>query len=195
MNEQSNFWAGPFGDAYTNRNQVPLDVRRPFWRDMMHRMQPDTVLEIGCNRGHNLKLISEFRPYAHLYGVDVNTSALDEAAELGVADDLRCLSAQDIGMLFEENSIDLVFSAGVLIHIPPADIKSVIRAMADASGQYVLAIEYEDVEEAEVNYRGHANKLWRRPYGDLMHAEGISIIDSGPAIGFDQCTYWLGEKR
>jgi pseudaminic acid biosynthesis-associated methylase len=189
------FWRGEFGDAYVDRNQVRVEDRLPFWRSICHRVQPDSVLEVGCNRGHNLAAIGELRPYAWLTGVDVNAKALEEAAETGMIDDVRELPADRLRDVYESDTIDLVFTAGVLIHIPPEDLARVVSAMVDVSGQYVLAIEYEDIEEVEVNYRGHAERLWRRPYGDVLHAHGVSIIETGPAIGFDQCTYWLGEKR
>ena len=95
-------------------------------------------------------------------------------------------------------NFDLVFTAGLLIHVSPDALKSVMGNIVDASRQYVLAVEYADDTEVEVPYRSHSEKLWRRPYGKLYEDMGLSIVDTGLLTkdqGFDSCTYWLLAKE
>ena len=40
MNEQIKFWEGSFGDSYTERNQVSVEERLPFWRDIIEQTKP-----------------------------------------------------------------------------------------------------------------------------------------------------------
>lgn len=89
---------------------------------------------------------------------------------------------------------DLVFTCGVLIHIPPDDLKQVMQGLIDSSVGYVLAIEYEAKEETEVEYRGHKGKLWKRDYGKLYQELGLELVEKGFLLEFDNCTYWLMRK-
>lgn len=187
--EHELWWASEFGDAYTERNQVDPAERLPFWRSIISKTQPDGVLEVGCNRGHNLLAIRECKPDARLIGIDVNEKALMEASEAGIESAFN-MPAIEAGVCFWEIA-DLSFTCGVLIHIPPAKLNETMASILLTSKKYVLAVEYDDTEEVEVEYRGFSDRLWRRPYGKLYEDLGCRLIESGPAEGFDQCTYWL----
>lgn len=189
------FWAGSFGDSYLQRNQIDPATRLDFWRSAIEYCTPATVLEVGCNRGHNLVAIQMVDQSIECYGVDVNESAVNEARSQGL--DVQHGSAVDILGFHEPSSMDLVFTAGVLIHISPEDLEDVMRAIATTSSRYVLAVEYasESEEEEPVEYRGHSDKLWKRNYGALYQNMGLRLISVTPnAEGFDACTAWLLEK-
>jgi hypothetical protein len=91
----------------------------------------------------------------------------------------------------------LTFTCGVLIHISPADIERAMRAIIASSKRYVLAVEYADEKEVEISYRGHSERLWRRPFGDMYEGLGLKIVDHGPAPAdaFDRCAWWLLERE
>ena len=178
------FWAGEFGTAYTARNRVDWRARIPFWRMIMELTGARSVFELGCNAGWNLSAIRAVSPHAQLYGSDVNPVALQQAR----------IAGHEVIDLPPEPWFDLVFTAGVLIHVAPDAIDATMLAIASASADYVLAVEYAaDVEEA-VEYRGHMHKLWRRPFGALYEALGLKRVGSGDAEGFDRCTWWLLRK-
>lgn len=194
MNEQEAFWQGSFGTEYTRRNRVDIPARVPFWNHIASITQPVDVVEVGCNAGWNLAALKIVSPDVYTIGIDVNPDALDEAFENGYVDEpVEAPALQALNSL--PTLSDLVFTAGVLIHVPTSDLRGVITAMREASSHYVLAVEYEDEQEVEVEYRGHANKLWRRPYGKILEECGLRIIESGKAEGFDDCTYWLCERK
>ena len=186
------FWAGKFGNEYLERNQVNWQERAPFWQSAVEYCAPATALEVGCNRGHNLQAIQSVDSSIELYGVDVNATAVEEARQQGF--EVQCTSAVTIAGLFDPGSIDLVFTCGVLIHVAPEDLDSVMRAIVATSGRYVLAVEYAADQEEEVEYRGHADKLWKRPFGKLYEQMGLKLLSVGEAGGFDECVYWLLEK-
>jgi spore coat polysaccharide biosynthesis protein SpsF len=191
MNTQD-FWAGDFGDAYRKRNEVNWQARIPFWESAIHYCTPASVLEVGCNAGWNLRAIQTTAPNLDLYGVDVNAAAVEEARQAGF--DVQCTDALGIMGLHEPGTVDLVFTAGMLIHVAPQDLESVMRAIVTVSGRYVLAVEYEADEETEVEYRGHSGKLWKRNFGKLYEALGMKLLSTGEAGGFDSCQYWLLSK-
>jgi len=193
MNEQIKFWEGSFGDSYTDRNQVSPEDRLPFWRDIIEQTSPNSVLEVGVNKGHNLAAIKQIDPGIRAVGIDVNVTALAEADD--VADEVHAIAAQDIGLKFNPGEFDLVFTCGVLIHIPPEDLLLVLQNIKIAAYKHVLCVEYFDVDDIEVKYRGHRDRLWRRPYARYYQQLGLTEIDGGEAKGFDRCEYSLLEKK
>lgn len=186
------FWRGTFGTDYTSRNQVDPQTRKEFWQSAMEYMNPLTVLEVGCNRGHNLLCIQSIDSTIECAGIDVNTTAVNEARQQGI--EAQEGEASRVANIFGHGSKDLVFTAGVLIHIAPADLAEVMQAIIDTSARYVLAVEYAADEEEEVEYRGHKGKLWKRPFGKLYQEMGLTLLSTGVAGGFDHCTYWMLEK-
>ena len=192
MSDTEDFWAQDFGNEYTKRNRVEWRDRVPFWESAIEFCAPATVLEVGCNAGWNLLAIHSVAPMVELHGVDVNASAVEETRQNGI--EAHCVGALGIAGLHEPGSIDLVFTAGMLIHVAPDDLESVMRAIVATSGRYVIAVEYDSEETEEVEYRGHKGKLWKRPYGRLYQALGLKLLSQGAAGGFDKCEYYLLEK-
>lgn len=185
-------WDGDFGNEYTKRNRVAWQKRLPFFETILSATAARSIFEVGCNAGFNLLALRHIDETLRLSGCDVNGTALREAR----AQDLN-VSLQALGELRDEERYDLVFSAGVLIHIPPDDLPVAMQAIVNASRCYVLAVEYEDSAEKEIVYRGHAGALWKRPFGKLYEAMGLKVIQTGALSkddGFDDCTYWLCEK-
>jgi pseudaminic acid biosynthesis-associated methylase len=194
MSEHEQFWAGDFGLAYTLRNSVDWRKRHSFWELMLERTAARNVLEVGCNAGWNLLAIRNVDARVRTRGVDVNRMALDLAYEAGL--DTAEVSAANVGTRWPA-AFDLVFTAGVLIHIPPEQLATTMVSIILASRRWVLAVEYAGDTEEEVPYRGHDARLWRRPFGALYEALGLALEDSGVlerGDGFDCCTWWLLRK-
>lgn len=187
------FWAGEFGDDYGKRNVIDPASRLDFWRSAMEFCQPQTVLEVGANRGHNLIAIQTVSPGTDVCGIDINASAANEARSNGISVDVG--SALELASRYGHDSKDLVFSAGCLIHIPPAELQRVMQQIVDVSARFIIAVEYEAEKEEAVTYRGHEGKLWRRNYGELYQALGCELLAVVPdAGGFDNCTAWVLSK-
>ena len=69
-------WAGDFGDEYVDRNLSAYDRRGEFWLPLLDELQPQSVLEVGCNVGGNLQWITQRVEPRFVTGVDVNAKAL-----------------------------------------------------------------------------------------------------------------------
>ena len=196
MNEQKKLWTGQFGDEYLGRNQIAPSIRTNFFGDILTKTQLSTnskILEVGCSRGHNLIALKKCGMRI-LIGIDVNAMAVTEARQGGL---LVLHGDHLLAPLFGAGAFDLVFTAGVLIHIGPDEITHAMQMISMATRKYVLSIEYEDSTEVEVTYRGQSNALWRRPYGEMYGDLGFSVVDSGnltPEDGFDNCKFWLMER-
>lgn len=194
LNEQEAFWRSSFGDDYTERCRPDWMKRRGFWELILEKTSVRSVLEVGCNRGANLIALRDVDPTLKLRGVDVNTAAFTEATAL--AFDVREVAARDVGRLWPER-FGLTFTAGVLIHVAPADLEAAMRSIIAASNQYVLAVEYAADVETEIEYRGNAERLWKRPFGALYMGLGLKLVDEGGLAkgdGFDDTRWWLLRK-
>ncbi len=135
--------------------------------------------------------LRDINPDLMMSGVDVNADALAEAQGFDVLEG----RADQVAELFGTGVADLVITSGVLIHIAPQDLKASMQAIVDVSAGYVLAIEYDSQEDREIEYRGNTGKLWARPFGKLYEELGLSLVEHGPATGYDQCHFWLLEKQ
>lgn len=90
------------------------------WRALMAErvlaLEPDSVLEFGCNCGSNLMAIADRSPGLRLTGVDVNEAAVRHGRELHRLDlrtaDERWLPTQ------RDRAFDVAFSVSVLDHLP-----------------------------------------------------------------------------
>lgn len=195
-------WTGEFGDAYQRRNATTPDkitARTWLWHSIFERVSiPETVLEVGAGDGVNLRAIDGYvmgqRPL-RLHAVEPNMAARTRL--------LRNFDAVDgtaQALPFADASIDLVFTSGVLIHIPPRDLAQACAEIHRVSRRYIVAIEYFAAEPTEVPYRGHAGALWKRDFGAfyLDHFPDLKALGCGFAwkrtTGLDDLTWWAFEK-
>lgn len=193
-NPQELFWKGKFGDEYTGRNRVRWLERVPFWHDIITKTSANSAFEVGCNAGWNLLALRTIKPGMVVRGLDINDGALTQAEACGlVVYRGSILERSNDDLLF-----DLVFTAGVLIHLPRSALESTMGAITRLSRRYVLAVEYAAEHEEEVVYRGHHERLWKRPYGLMYENMGLSLVSHGmlgKEDGFDNCHWWLMEKK
>jgi len=179
-------WAGEFGDDYHKRNWVRWQRRIPFWEIIIRRTGARSVLELGAGPGWNLSAIHRAYPDVVVGGVEINESACQMAhrANIFMMDQL-------------DESAEMVFTVGCLIHIPPDNITETMQSLIDSSYRYVLCVEYEATEEEEIEYRGQSGLLWKRPYRQMYEDLGLKEVAFGrvgPEDGFDNCIWGLMEK-
>ena len=165
-------WKGEFGDAYVDRNAATAEhianVEQAF-REIFSKAAvppPASILEIGANIGNNLRALKKFTD-AELTAVEPNAKARDRLVEDGVLPAERIFDAFATDLPFEDNSAHLVFTSGVLIHVPPADLETAYREMHRVSKRYLLSIEYFSPQPVEIPYRGHDGMLFKRDFGGL----------------------------
>jgi pseudaminic acid biosynthesis-associated methylase len=191
-------WAGEFGDRYVDRNARAGDKRRDFWASLLGRLEARSALEVGCNVGGNLRWVAELLGPERTAGVDVNRKALERLRA-----DLPGVEAREATgrtLPFEDESFDLVFTVGVLIHQSSKELPGVMAEIVRCSRRYVLCGEYFAEEEVEVPYRGERGALFKRDYGALYlerHPE-LDLVERGFLSaadgGWDDITYWVMEK-
>ena len=198
--EQEEFWAGEFGDEYLQRNTLEdgLTRRTILWSKMLRSaVGIETVREFGCNIGINLAALHCISPQLKLYGSDINERALSQARQLNIAD----LTSASFIEPTEFEKTDLTFASGVLIHINPSHLKIAYQNLYENSKNYILLCEYYNPTPVEVNYRGHAERLFKRDFaGDMIDAYNLKLVDYGfnyhrdNIAPHDDCTWFLLQK-
>src|SRR2546430_17729046 len=119
-------WGGQFGDDYVDRN-TGFDHREGFWNERLQELDCRRVLEIGCNVGGNLQWIAQHLEARDVYGVDVNEKALWELVRRVPGGNGVWSPGRDLP--FGDRRFDLVFTMGVLIHLPDATLPFVMAEM------------------------------------------------------------------
>ena len=205
MTKQEEMWAGKFGDEYTNRCFSYPFFRRPFWGRLFTEYYFKNVLEVGCGDGKNTLSLLWYMNDKNVYGIDINKTAIQLAQKnnIDAIEYINAFYGQATDIPFKDNFFDLVFTCGLLIHIPPDDLLPVMSEMVRCSHKYVMFMEYWAEKEEEIEYRGEMGLLWKRPYKDIFlsfysrHSQ-YECIDEGFLTkddGFDDVTWWLFERR
>lgn len=204
--KQLEHWTGEFGRQYIDRNAATDDMlrmRTKAWARILAPLQgdePRRVLECGSNIGLNLRAIPSLID-AELFAVEPNLAAHEVLLRDGVLPRANLKQAALGGDLpFETASMDLVFTSGVLIHVPPADLAKACSEIHRVSRKYVLAIEYFAKKPESIPYRGNDELLWKRDFGSfwLDQHPDLVPVDVGflwsRTSGWDDATWWLFRK-
>ena len=186
-------WEGGFGDDYVERNSA-FDHRRPFWDDLLARVEAWEVLEVGCNVGGNLRWIAPHA--ARAIGIDVNRKALRRLRAESTGSAGAVAAARQLP--FTDGAFELTFTMGVLIHQPEESLRDVMAELVRTSRRYVMCAEYFAEETEEVPYRDQSGALFRRDYGGLYQRwwPALRLVDRGflgRDAGWDDVTWWLFE--
>lgn len=178
--EQEEFWAGQFGDDYTERNQGSQLIANNtalFASIIAKTRQVKTFLEFGANRGLNLMALRNLLPSAELSAVEINPKAVKE---LETIKDLKIYqqSLLDFSIDYQR---DLVLSKGLLIHIAPEMLPQAYRVLYESSNRYICLVEYYNSTPVEVEYRGNKGKLFKRDFaGEMMDTyPDLYLLDYG----------------
>lgn len=190
-------WSGDFGNEYNKRNASSFNERRQWWDYVCDKYQFCSVLEVGCNKAHNLAHISRHLDHPSMaWGVDVNQEAVGKAKAL--YPDLNLVLSSGLDLPFKDDFFDMAFTAGVLIHQSPLTVEHMMQEVIRVSRRWVMAIEYDADIFTEVPYRGLSGALFKGPFGDVYTGRyGLKLVECLPVganSGFDNCTCWILEK-
>lgn len=198
MSSATDFWRGPFGDAYNERNKGRVALNTEFFADVLPPEGIGSAIELGCGTGENLVALSKIIRGIILYGVEVNAKAAEAVPVGNVIVD----SALDFKMPNNPATFDLAFTKGFLIHVPPADLPRAYQRLYDASKRYVLIAEYFSPRREMIEYRGEKDRMWKADYGaEFQKAHAVRLVDYGfawkhdPSSAQDNLNWWLWEKK
>ncbi len=199
--DQEKFWAGDFGDEYTQRNQNKqlFAANLALFSKILSRTKNvKSVIEFGANIGINLQAIRNLIPEVKLAAVEINTRA---CKQLSLMNNIKVYN-QSISDFESKSVCDFVLLKGVLIHLNPSELSQVYDLMYRSSQRYVCIIEYYNPSPISINYRGHTDKLFKRDFAGefLKKFTEFSLIDYGfiyhkdNNFSQDDVTWFLLEK-
>lgn len=167
-------WAGEYGEEWTSDNdsdiaEVDAMYRKQFGisrTDLVDRFLGDVdrdarILEVGANIGTQLRFLEEMG-FTRLYGIDIQRKAIERAHRRRPQLDIVEGNLFDIP--FKDGFFDLVFTSGVLIHVPPEKLDAALDEIVRCSRDLIYGHEYYADDYTEITHRGHDNVLWKTDF-------------------------------
>jgi len=204
--KQLNHWKNQFGEEYINRNQineVNVSNAKTVFKRTIGDLKIDSILEIGSNIGINLIGIRKvFGDKLKIYAVEPNEFAFKDLSnnpEIKLEKGFNCTAFK---IPLPDNSVDLVFTNGVLIHIAPEDLKKAMSEIVRVSKKYVFCSEYFSHTPTSIKYHGKEDLLFKRDFGRyyLENFPELKTVSYGflwqqEFQYFDDFNWWLFEKK
>lgn len=188
ITDQMQAWMGEFGKEYTERNVLTLEEMELLYKkqygvtrtEMNSKFIGDLdrdikVLEVGSSIGNQLLCLQK-AGFNNLYGIELQPYAVELSKSRTKGINIIQGSAFDIP--FKNDFFDLVFTSGLLIHIAPGDINAVLDEIYRCTKQYIWCFEYYSEEYTQINYRGHADLLWKANFSQLFlkHFNNVILV-------------------
>jgi pseudaminic acid biosynthesis-associated methylase len=170
-------WCRQFGTEYTDRNAFSLagmerlykrnygisraEMNNMFIGDMDRSVR---ILEVGSNIGNQLLCLQKMG-FTNLYAIELQAYAA-KLSKLGTRN-INIIQGSAFNIPYKDESFNLIFTSGLLIHISPADVNLVLDEICRCSREYIWGFEYYADCLTEVNYRGENELLWKRNFVEL----------------------------
>jgi len=177
-NKQSDFWSGDFGKDYNQRNTfnekewdnfylqtwgvTKIEMNSRFIGQLPKDIK---ILEVGANIGMQLRGLQKMG-FTSLYGIELQQDAVEKSKQQTKGINIIQGSGYDIP--FKDGYFDLVFTAGVLIHIAPENHKKIMSEMVRCSKKYIWGFEYFSENLEDIMYRGNPGFLWKADFAKIF---------------------------
>lgn len=174
--EQQKFWMSDFGNSYVDRSKN-LDLVNQIYKNrtgttfnqiyesFFNNLDKNSkIIELACNVGLKLSILKQLG-FKNLYGVEINKKAYEVAKDANPDITFFNSSIED----FDPNGkkFDIVCVSGILVHIHPEHLNSIIHKIISLSKKFIFGLENYSDDPTEVVYRGHSNKLWKQNFPNL----------------------------
>jgi len=176
--KQQDFWKSTFGKEYTDRNSFSrIEYDKSYnatWgttkiamndKSIGHLDRATRILEVGCNTGMQLRVLQDMG-FKDIYGVELQSYAVEESKKH--LENINVIQGSGFDLPFRDSFFDLVCTNGVLIHISPDDIPTIMSEMYRCSRKYIWGFEYFSNEIQSINYRGNSDYLWKANFAQLF---------------------------
>ena len=134
-------------------------------------MNAKKILEAGCNIGNNL---GGFPANFDVSGLDLNEKAIKKASSNYPNFKFKTGSLLEIP--FPDECFDLVFTRGVLIHIPQEEMNQVLNELLRVSNKWILNLEYYGEDGKMIKWKRGNDLLWYRDMKKRWSTKNVEII-------------------
>lgn len=141
MKKRLNYWSNVYD---YKKNTIIAEWRAKFIASIIYDNKDNicSILELGCNSGGNLLNINNVcNSNMYLCGIELSEEAVKYGKEVEKNQANLIVGSIDDLSRFEDNSFDLVFTAGVLLYLPPFKIIGVIKEMKRIAKKFIFSIE------------------------------------------------------
>lgn len=145
-----------------------------YWLEKtIKKLKPKNILEVGCGFGRNLKfLIDRGVASKKLTGVDFSKNLLGKAKVFLKNDKIILKLADAKNLPFKEGEFDLVFTHGLLMHVPPKQVKRALGEIVRVSKKWLILIEETREKPGKINYF-----TFIHDYEGLIKEFGLKIVE------------------
>jgi len=147
----------------------------------------ESILEMGCGQGDNLRAINEKYPEVKMWGCDIDETRTESASKVPNTT-IKLKDITDTDEPFKRK-FDIVFLAATLMYIPEEKIGQVIKNIKKSAKKEVILIEINvfdepkehveweyddkaDVKDRRYKYKGYS----MRDYEVLLRKNGFKNI-------------------
>ena len=205
MDESSQLrrWKSDVGAAYLERNAATDDIVQRLavgWGVLLSHMspRPQSALEVGAANGLNLRALTRISGM-DLWAVEPNDQARDTLAR-EVVDPAQALDGTLAQLPFDDGSVELAFTSGVLIHVPDDELEQAYRELHRVSSRWLVSLEYFSPTKQSLHWHGEDDILFKRDYGapwlDLF--ADVEAVANGwfwnRTTGLGDLTWWIFRK-
>ena len=167
------YWTLRGGDEYfaEQEGQPARSARARWLAGRIARYQPQSILEIGCGYGKQLRQLRAQLPHARLVGLDFSPTQLQQGRRyLSDHPSISILQADGQSLPFPDDSFDLVLTSAVILHNPPPLAERIRREAIRVARRFVAHNEDTNIS---YNRYGYDTAAWYR-------AQGIALAEAGP---------------
>lgn len=137
---QSNHWKKKNIKIVESYWVSPPATKRSLWFcDQLKNYKFNSIFEVGFFSGRNLHYINKTFKNIKIAGLEINPEAVRFAKSKINSNELYEMDLHNLNNI--KNKYDIVFTSGVLIHVPPQEIESVILKMVSKANKYIMHIE------------------------------------------------------
>jgi SAM-dependent methyltransferase len=152
---------------YVAKDLAIVDLMHEFWSPDVS--PASSVLELGCNAGANLERLRQLG-YTDLAGIEVNPNAIEALREafpaVAEAASLTVGKLEDVLPALESNSVDVVYTMAVLLHLHPGS-DEVFDHMARVARRNICVIEAEQTTLTYIFARNYRRVFERRGWREV----------------------------
>lgn len=170
--KQMEKWIGEFGKEYTDRNLLTLEELEALYQKNFGFTRTEMnlefigdlersirILEVGSNIGNQLFCLQNMG-FQSLYGIELQKYAV-ELSHKSRTNRITIIQGSALNIPYKDDSFDLVFTSGLLIHIAPSDVEQVLSEIYRCTKKYIWGFEYFADSYTEIEYHGNIELLWK----------------------------------
>lgn len=173
------FWDDWAEDFVKDSWQRQIHPQHKWLLSIIKKENSKSILEVGCGFGRNINfLIGNGIAPSAITAFDISSSMIKMARKYVKSKKIK-LFVSDLAGFKTNEKFDLVFTHGVLMHIPKDQVESAISKLIDLSKKNIILIEQ--------NYKADNNYTFIHDYKKLLSKGKLDIIEyrSDKKLGLD----------